>query len=316
MRPGRSSVTRRRAGVFPPSYAVHMAQRFALMIAPADAADERTDFGGTFTEMDVAAPALSIGELSTQRGDGVFESIGVIDGHANEVEAHVQRLAHSAGLCDLPAPNLEQWRQAVAAVASQAPTGEAVVKLILSRGVEHGPAPTAWATVAAAPDFTAVRRAGVKVVTLDRGYDLGAGERAPWLLLGAKTLSYAVNMAALREARRRGADDAIFVTRDGHVLEAPTASLILRVGDAFLTPAPGGGILHGTTQLSVFEHLESRGFTTQYDTLTATDLTGADAAWLVSSIRLAAPITAVDGAPLASDPDLTAELNDFLLSPR
>lgn len=293
-----------------------MAQRFALMIAPADVADDRTDFRDTFTAMDVAAPALSVGELSTQRGDGVFESIGVIDGHANEVEAHVQRLAHSARLCDLPAPNLAQWRQAIEVVAGHAPAGEAVVKLILSRGVEHGPAPTAWATVASAPDFSAVRREGVRVVTLDRGYDLGAGERAPWLLLGAKTLSYAVNMAALREAKRRGADDAIFVTRDGYVLEAPTASLILRAGGEFLTPAPGGGILHGTTQLSVFEHLESRGFTTRYETLSATDLAKADAAWLVSSIRLAAPITAVDGVPLASDPDLTAELNAFLLSPR
>jgi len=293
-----------------------MAQRYALMIDPADVADARDDYSDTFTDVEVEAPALSVGEFSTQRGDGVFESIGVIDGHANEVEAHVQRLAHSAQICDLPAPNLEQWRQAVAAAAARIPQGEAVVKLILSRGVEHGPAPTAWVTAAPAADFSAVRRDGVRVVTLDRGYDLGAGERAPWLLLGAKTLSYAVNMAALREAHRRGADDAVFVTREGFVLEAPTASLIIRRGDEFLTPAPSGGILHGTTQLSVYELLESRGFRTTYATLSATDLATADAAWLVSSIRLAVAITAVDGAPLASDPDLTAELNAFLLSPR
>jgi len=286
------------------------------MIDPADVADARDDYSDTFTDVEVEAPALSVGEFSTQRGDGVFESIGVIDGHANEVEAHVQRLAHSAQICDLPAPNLEQWRQAVAAAAARIPLGEAVVKLILSRGVEHGPAPTAWVTAAPAADFSAVRRDGVRVVTLDRGYDLGAGERAPWLLLGAKTLSYAVNMAALREAHRRGADDAVFVTREGFVLEAPTASLIIRRGDEFLTPAPSGGILHGTTQLSVYELLESRGFRTTYATLSATDLATADAAWLVSSIRLAVAITAVDGAPLASDPDLTAELNAFLLSPR
>ncbi|HTN56224.1 MAG TPA: aminodeoxychorismate lyase [Microbacterium sp.] len=293
-----------------------MPQRFALMIAPVDAADARADYADTFTPMDVQAPALSVGEFSTQRGDGVFESIGVIDGHANEVEAHVQRLAHSARLCDLPAPNAEQWRQAVAAAARLVPAGEAVVKLILSRGVEHGPAPTAWATASPAPDFTAVRRDGVRVVTLDRGYDLEAAQRAPWLLLGAKTLSYAVNMAALREARRRGADDAVFVTPDGHVLEAPTASLILRTGDGFVTPAPSGGILHGTTQLSVYEYLEARGFPTRYATLTTSDLTAADAAWLVSSIRLAVAVTAVDGAPLASDAALTAQLNAHLLSPR
>ncbi len=293
-----------------------MTRRFALMIDPVAADEARSDYGDTFTMVDAAAPALSVGELSTQRGDGVFESIGVVDGHAQEVVPHLERLAHSARLCDLPVPNPEQWRQAIGVAAAECGEGEAVIKLILSRGVEHGPTPTAWVTAAPAGDFTAARVNGVRVVTLDRGYDLGVAERAPWLLLGAKTLSYAVNMAALREARRRGADDAIFLSSDGFVLEAPTASLILRFGDRFVTPAPNGGILHGTTQLSVYDHLASRGFEVGYAQIPASDLTRADAAWLVSSVRLAAPITAVDGTEIPVDAALTAELNAYLLSPR
>src|SRR5690554_6290340 len=121
-----------------------MAQRFALIIDPVDADEERSDYSDTFTVVDAAAPALSVGELSTQRGDGVFETIGVVDGHAQEVVPHLERLAHSAKLCDLPVPNSEQWRQAVAVAQAQCPPGEAVIKLILSRGVEHGPTPTAW----------------------------------------------------------------------------------------------------------------------------------------------------------------------------
>ncbi len=293
-----------------------MDRRFALIIDPVDASESRTDFRDTFTRVDAAAPALSVGELSTQRGDGVFESIGVIDGHAQEVVPHLERLAHSARLCDLPVPNAEQWRQAIEVAAADCGEGEAVVKLILSRGVEHGPTPTAWVTAAPAADFRAVRRDGVRVVTLDRGYDLGAAERAPWLLLGAKTLSYAVNMAALREAKRRDADDAIFLSSDGFVLEAPTASLVLRFGDRFITPAPNGGILHGTTQLSVYEHLAAQGFETGYERIPASDLVRADAAWLVSSVRLATAITAVDGTPLPVDRALTDALNTYLLSPR
>ena len=123
-------------------------------------------------------------------------------------------------------------------------------------------------------------------------------------------------MAAIREAKRRGADDAIFVSSDGVVLEAPTASVILRFGDRFVTPAPAAGILHGTTQLSLFEHLAERGFETAYDTVPATALPEADAAWLVSSVRLAAPITQVDGLPLPHDAEFTASLNQYLLSPR
>ncbi|MDF2506889.1 MAG: branched-chain amino acid aminotransferase [Microbacterium sp.] len=293
-----------------------MTGRFALIIDPVAAEEQRSDYADTFTQVDAAAPALSVGELSTQRGDGVFESIGVVDGHAQEVVPHLERLAHSARLCDLPVPNLAQWRQAVDRAAAQLGAGESVIKLILSRGVEHGPTPTAWVTAAPASDFSAVRENGVSVVTLDRGYDLGAAERAPWLLLGAKTLSYAVNMAALREAHRRGADDAIFLSSDGFVLEAPTASLILRFGNGFMTPAPNGGILHGTTQLSVYDYLAAQGFDVGYDRIPATDLAQADAAWLVSSVRLAAAITAVDGESLPIDHALTGELNRYLLSPR
>ena len=293
-----------------------MAQRFALIIDPAEVDADRTDFADTFTKVDAAAPALSVGELSTQRGDGVFESIGVVDRHAQEVVPHLERLAHSARLCDLPVPNQAQWHQAVDAAAAGCGDGEYVIKLILSRGVEHGPTPTAWVTVAPASDFSGVRENGVRVVTLDRGYDLDIAQRAPWLLLGAKTLSYAVNMAALREAQRRGADDAVFLSRDGYVLEAPTASLILRSGDRFLTPAPNGGILHGTTQLSVYEFLTARGFAADYDRIPASDLTSVDAAWLVSSVRLAAPITAVDDVEIPVDHAFTAELNEYLLSPR
>jgi 4-amino-4-deoxychorismate lyase len=293
-----------------------MAWRFALMIDPAASDDDRTDFAGTFTVVDPTAPALNVSELSTQRGDGIFESIGVVEGHAQETRAHLERLAHSARLCDLPAPNATQWEQAVALATAHTGPGEGVIKLILSRGVEHGPAPTAWVTSAPAADFTAARTQGIRVVTLDRGIDSAAPARAPWLLLGAKTLSYAVNMAAIREAKRRGADDAIFVSSDGIVLEAPTASVILRIGDTFVTPAPGAGILHGTTQLSLFEHLIERGFETAYETIPTAALAQADAAWLVSSVRLAAPITAIDDIELAHDAEFTASLNEYLLSPR
>jgi 4-amino-4-deoxychorismate lyase len=293
-----------------------MALRFALMIDPVASDDRRESFDDAFTVVDPLGPALPLGELSAQRGDGVFESLGVVDGHAQEVGPHLDRLAHSAHLLDLPAPNAAQWLAAIARVAAEAGPGESVIKLILSRGIEEGSSPTAWVTLATAPENTRARTEGVRVVTLDRGYQLDVPGRAPWLLLGAKTLSYAVNMAAIREAKRRGADDAVFVTTDGYVLEAPTASVILRLGDRFVTPEPAVGILHGTTQRSLFAHLAQRGLSTVYEPVLLSDLRTADAAWLLSSVRLAAPISAVDGVEKAVDRDLTDELNAYLLSPR
>ncbi|MDG9415079.1 hypothetical protein OLF88_11530, partial [Streptococcus pneumoniae] len=76
------------------------------------------------------------------------------------------------------------------------------------------------------------------------------------------------------------------------------------------------GILHGTTQISVFSYLGRRGVETAYETVPTATLVDADAAWLLSSVRLAAPIAAVDGIAKAVDRALTDELNAYLLSPR
>jgi 4-amino-4-deoxychorismate lyase len=287
---------------------------FTLLIDPVPAGSALTDFAGTFHQIDSSAPALRVAELSTQRGDGIFETLSVVNGHPQEVEPHISRLVNSAQICELPVPNPAQWRAAIALAVENLPRdGELALKFVLSRGVEHGPAPTAWLHATQAPDHREIRARGVKVVTLDRGYPRGVAERAPWLLMGAKTLSYAVNMAALREAKRRGADDTIFLTTDGFVMEGPTSSVILRSAGAYVTPAPSGAILHGTTQQSLFEHLVEQGERVEYRDVTVDELRQADAAWLVSSVRLAVAVTELDGLSFPVDAERTRAFNAYLL---
>jgi 4-amino-4-deoxychorismate lyase len=288
---------------------------FTLLIDPMPADSLQQNFDDTFHEMDSSSPALRVGELSTQRGDGIFETLGVVNGHPQEVEPHISRLRNSARICDLPVPNEEQWRAAIAYAVARVPQrGEIALKCVLSRGVESGPAPTAWLHATAAADFSAVRAQGVRVITLDRGYPRGVAERAPWLLMGAKTLSYAVNMAAIREAHRRGADDTIFLTTDGFVMEGPTSSVVLRSNGTYITPAPSGAILHGTTQQSMFEYLSAQGERVEYRDVTVEELRRADAAWLVSSVRLAVSVVALDGEPFHADQARTDALNAYLLA--
>ena len=287
---------------------------FTLLIDPVPADSSRTEFADTFHEMDSAAPALRVGELSTQRGDGIFETLSVVNGHPQEVEPHISRLVNSAQICELPVPNPAQWRAAIAYAVDRLPQGgELALKFVLSRGVESGPAPTAWLHATRAPDYRAVRDRGVRVITLDRGYPRGVAEVAPWLLMGAKTLSYAINMAALREAKRRGADDTIFVTHDGYVMEGPTSSVVIRSGGRYVTPAPSGAILHGTTQQSLFEYLAAAGESVEYRDIPVDELRAADAAWLVSSVRLAVAVTELDGAPFPVDAERTRAFNAYLL---
>ncbi len=258
---------------------------------------------------------LQVQDLGITRGDGVFETITVVDGRPQALEAHLDRFGRSAAMLDLPAPDPDAWRQAIEAVCARLdPVREAFAKTVLTRGVEGTDRPTGWVYAAPSVDSTAARTEGISVVVLDRGYRHDVERTSPWLLQGAKTLSYAVNMAALREAARRGADDALFVSSDGYVLEGTRANLILKVGDRLVTPRTDIGILAGTTQADVFRFAEQEGIETAYELVTLADLQAADALWLVSSVRQAAPIRSVNGDARAIDADLTDRINEFLLA--
>jgi len=275
---------------------------------------------------DVAAPQLSVLDLGVTRGDGIFETISLGNGHLQALEPHLARFAHSAAMLDLPTPDADHWRAAIVEVAahlvdpSGKPVDEGFVKIVMTRGVEGGSgsllpgamAPTGWALAAVAPDHGPARRNGIRVILLDRGYRHDIAQTSPWLLAGAKTLSYAINRGVYREAARRSADDALFVSSDGFLLEGAVSNLVLKRGQTLLTPRTDLGILAGTTQADIFTWASGRGFATEYAMLTVDDLAGADAAWLVSSGRHAAPIRAVDGVERSIDTELTSEINAYL----
>ena len=264
---------------------------------------------------DATTPLLDIADLGATRGDGIFETASLVQGRVQALEAHLERLVQSAGMLQLPEPDIAVWRAAVRAVGDELTAqgvGEGAIKFVLTRGVEGGAVPTGWVYGTASPDFTRDRTEGVRIVLLDRGYRHDVPSTAPWLLAGAKTLSYAVNRAALREAARRGADDVLFLSSDGYLLEGPTSTLVLRLGPRLVTPRVDIGILAGTTQADLFTWAESEGFPTGYELLTPADLAEADAAWLVSSVRHVAPVRAVDGVERAVDAELSARFNAAL----
>ncbi len=270
---------------------------------------------GSFSSHPTDATLIRVDDLGITRGDGIFETAGVIDGVPLALEAHLARFAHSAAMLELPEPDLDLWRRVVVDTAHQmADVGVlAAVKFCMTRGIEgQVSAPSGWALGYLADDPTEVRRDGLDVVTLDRGYRHDVAETSPWLLQGAKTLSYAVNKAVLREAERRGASDVIFTSIDGYALEGPSASLIARIDGVYVTPPDSLGILKGTTQGDIFTELEARGLPTRVADIMVSELAGAEGLWLCSSTRGAAPIRTLDGKPVALDHQATQAINDDL----
>ena len=285
------------------------------VLAVLSASDAGRDAGTTpFRFVAADQPLVEVLDLGVTRGDGVFETISVAQGRAQALDPHLDRLARSAAMLELPPPDLDAWRAAVYAVAGQLPADrEAFLKLVYTRGVEGTDRPTAWLLGETSPDHAAARTEGIDVVVLDRGYAHDIAGTSPWLLQGAKTLSYALNRAALREARRRGAQDVLFVSTDGFLLEGPTSNLLIRRGDRLVTPSTSQGILAGTTQADAFRFARGLGMTTSYELLPRQALESADALWLLSSVRHAAPIRIIDGVARPIDGEFTTAMNRFLL---
>lgn len=274
--------------------------------------------------LDASAPIIDVEDQAYTRGDGVFETMLAVDGVLRKPDLHLQRLARSARLLELPlAEDDGPWRSALRLALEHAPAGTATglgsehtVKMLVSRGDAQGP--YGLVIVSPVPEATAAaRREGVRAVLVPRGHDPAEDMAYPWLLAGAKTLSYAVNMAVLRHARSLGAQDAILTATDRRILEGATSSVVVarKDGDAItlLTPEPSNGILPGTTQGAIFQGARDAGWSLGFGPLYPVDLLESDGVWLVSSVRLVAPVTSLNNQPLPVDAALTDRLMEFLV---
>jgi 4-amino-4-deoxychorismate lyase len=269
---------------------------------------------GAAVEVPAGEPVVTAFDAGLGRGDGVFESVSVTAGRTPHLPAHLDRLARSALLLEIADPGPDAWQElAGAAVRGWDPAAEGVLRLFLTRGLGDGTPPTALALLAPVPAATLHQREhGISVISLGLGVPAGFRGQAPWLLGGAKTLSYAVNMAALRHAQRHGADDVVLTSVEGQVLEAPTATVVWATDGVLRTTPVDTGILPGTTQARLFARAEEDGWPTAVVPGTVEDLHAADAVWLVSGIRGAAAVHTLDGVR-RGDAGLTRRVRELLV---
>ncbi|MFL5756817.1 MAG: aminotransferase class IV, partial [Chloroflexota bacterium] len=208
-------------------------------------------------------PHVSAFDRGFQLGDGVFETLRARAGRVTEIDEHVARLRTSADGLGIVLP--DDVRSLVSAgiadlLAAEdlaGPTGDAAIRITVTRGAFRGRGllpsdedvrPTiaiqAWPVL---PPPAGHLEHGIALVA-------SAVRRDPADPLAAlKTISRAEYVFARLEARRAGADDAVFLTLDGHLSEATTANVFLvrRATDGaeeLATPALDCAILPGTTR--------------------------------------------------------------------
>lgn len=221
---------------------------------------------------------IAVTDEGLVRGDGAFEVIRVYDGVPFAVEQHFARLQRSADNLRLPADLTRVRAELDALLRAAGPEHpHAQVRIMLTRGGR---------TIALTePLHQTPPTARLKTIVYS----------PTWVLDGVKSLSYAANMLAGRLAVEQGYDEALLVSPEGHVLEAPTSSLFWTKDGQLRTPPLSEHILASITRAVV---IEVTGAVERVTTLT--ELLDADEAFLASTVREVQPIAEIDGRALAS----------------
>ena len=201
-----------------------------------------------------AQATVSVRDRGFTSGDGVFETIKVVDGRPFALTRHLDRLANSIRIVGLAHPGDSFLRDAVAQTlaANAVHVGSlGRMRITLSAGdpsvAASVPSRSGGVTLVITVDSQRPHPTSVSVMTVPWPHN----EHGP--LVGAKTTSYADNLAVLERVRARGFDEALIADTSGRVCEATTANVLLGVDGDLITPTLATGCLPGVTRALLIE---------------------------------------------------------------
>jgi len=112
----------------------------------------------------------------------------------------------------------------------------------------------------------------------------------------AKTFPYTSRLEILNVAKGQGCDEAIVINSNHEVCEGAVSNLIFYTDGMWITPPIVQGVLPGVMRALIVENLQVKA--RKIDT---NDLSHVQAAIVISSLKIAAPVASIDGRVM---PDL------------
>ncbi len=251
--------------------------------------------------VDPDEPVLHADDEALLRGRAAFETTRVYGGRPFKLDEHLARLAGSGARIGLPPVDVLECAELAAAAVGAAGEPDAVLRLYWTAGREGRREATALALVSALPPHLGELRArGIRLISLPLGLEADLRAFAPWLLGGVKSTSYAVNMAAEAEARRRGADDAVFLASGEVVLEGPVTNVWWRRERVLYTPALELGILAGVTRATLIGEAAALGYDVREGVFPLEQAAESEEMFTSSSIREVMPVVELDGQSIGA----------------
>jgi branched-chain amino acid aminotransferase len=245
------------------------------------------------------APHVSSRDRGFTLADGVFETMRVAEGTVFRLDRHLARLAHGMDVLGIGAPReLRAWVDEGLAGAR----GEAAMRVTVTRGPGSGgiaPSRDAFPTVVVA--LNPMPAFGPEIYDRGLAAHVASGRiNEHSMTAGLKTLAYTDAVAALIEASRAGAEEALFLNTSSQCAEATSSNLFIVAGDALVTPPLTCGVLPGITREAVLELAGAAGLAAAERAFGLEDLCAADEAFLTSSLRGIAPLVRVGSRAIGS----------------
>jgi len=231
---------------------------------------------------------IPVDDLAIMRGLGVFDLLRTLNGKPLFLQEHIMRLEDSArriGIA-LPWPRPELIRVVMEALHRNS-FKESNIRIVVTAGsspdfLTPQGKPRLLVLVTPAPELpTRWYTAGVKIITF-------LSERN---IPGAKSIDYVPATIALRQARDQDAIEAVYVDRNGRVLEGTTSNLFAFFSGTLVTP--NSGILSGVTRKAVLDLAAKMGPVDLRD-LSLAKLLTADEVFITGTNKMIVPVVQVD----------------------
>jgi aminodeoxychorismate lyase len=268
-----------------------------------------------------AEAKVSVFDRSFLYGDGLFETVRICNGKPFRWAAHLERLAQGAKFLGIKLPYAPDALTANAeALIARNGLREALLRVTLSRGVgTRGYSPKGAeqpALVMSLHPFGAPLSgsAATERADLETGAPMRWRARTASIRLPAgdalaqyKTCNKLTQVLARAEAEAAGAEEALLLNTDGHVVEAASGNLFWVQADTVFTPPVADGILRGITRGVVRELCEKLKVPVRECQVRPEDLLKADAAFLSLSSYGIVELAEINGQSLGRSP-LVAKL--------
>ncbi len=228
--------------------------------------------------------------LGWLEGAGIFETIKTVDGKPWALSRHMRRAVNSSARENIVLPNEELVRESIATLlfAESHPTGLLRVSFD------------------ATGNWAAVHLPYTEVISAAK-----VGIHPDALIIdGVPVKSYPYNhrLEILEQARVNGFDEALVTSSDGKVCEGAVTNVLLKIAGSWCTPPLSDGVLAGVMRALVIEYCD-----VMVRSIAVSEIGDIESAFLLSSLRIAQPISSIDGRELSQSHEFRDEIEAMAL---